>query len=71
MLEEKMWANCNKVTLKPPIVRTLRGRPKKNIIRKEGEPNNLDRISKKGTKMKYANCGQYGHNPYLAKIFVT
>ena len=35
---------------------------------KESEPNNQNRVNKRGTNMKCSNYGQYGHNSWSCKI---
>ena len=67
MTGEEIWLECNYAKIKPPHMKTLTRRPKKKIIREEGEPNNPDKISKKGTKMKCSKCGQHGHNSKSCK----
>ena len=54
---EEMWLECNYAKIKPPHMKTLIRRPKKKRIGEEGDPNNLDRISKRGIKMKCSKCG--------------
>ena len=41
--------------------------PKMKKDREEGEPNNLDKINKKGIKMQCSNDGQYGHKSRSCK----
>ena len=50
------------MNIQPPRIRAMTSRPKKKRIREESEPQNLNRISKKGVKIKCSNYGEFGHN---------
>ncbi|XP_057768394.1 uncharacterized protein LOC130988529 [Salvia miltiorrhiza] len=58
------WPQCEGSVIKPPTVKNMPGRPKKNRIRDphEVDPKNPNRLKRKGLVMTCGNCGERGHN---------
>ncbi|XP_057803580.1 uncharacterized protein LOC131018908 [Salvia miltiorrhiza] len=63
------WPQCEGSVIKPPTVKNMPGRPKKNRIRDphEVDPKNPNRFKRKGLVMTCGNCGERGHNTRSCK----
>ncbi|XP_057808060.1 uncharacterized protein LOC131022538 [Salvia miltiorrhiza] len=59
---EMLWPQCEGDKIKPPLVKNMPGRPKKNRVRDPLEVDPKNRLKRKGLVMTCGNCGEKGHN---------
>ncbi|XP_057803697.1 uncharacterized protein LOC131019029 [Salvia miltiorrhiza] len=66
---ELLWPQCEGEKIKPPVVKKMPGRPKKNRVRDplEVDPKNPSRLRRKCLVMTCGNCGEQGHNTRSCK----